>query len=295
MAERRPALKHRAEYAVLRAVLFAADHLSDARAEALGARLGRTVYALGTRRDVTLDNLRHAYPDRDATWIETIARRSYAHLGREMVATLRLRSTTPASLIERSTVEGLDDVREGLGEGLGAVLVTGHLGNWEVGSACLTARGLAMDGVMQRQSNPLADAAINANRERLGIHPIDRRHAAKLGLRTLREGRVLGFVSDQDARSGGVFVPFFGRPASTHRGPALLALRTGAPLFAATGIRAEDGRYDCRIQRITASREGEPEVVVERLTAAYTRVLEAAIRTAPEQYLWQHRRWKTKP
>lgn len=295
MAERRPALKHRAEFAVLRSILFAADRLSDARAEALGARLGRTVHALGMRRDVTLDNLRHAYPDRDTAWIESVARRSYAHLGREMVATLRLQSTTPESLIERSTVDGLDEVREALGEGHGAVLVTGHLGNWEVGSACLTARGLAMDGVMQRQSNPLADAAINANRERLGIRPIDRRHAAKLGLRTLREGRVLGFVSDQDARSGGVFVPFFGRPASTHRGPALLALRTGAPLFTATGIRADDGRYDCRIRRITASREGEPEVVVERLTAAYTRVLEAAIRTAPEQYLWQHRRWKTKP
>jgi KDO2-lipid IV(A) lauroyltransferase len=197
--------------------------------------------------------------------------------------------------MERSTVHGLDAMRAAVEARTGVVIVTGHLGNWEVGSACLAARGLEMDVVMQRQSNPLADAAINANRERLGIHPIDRRHAAKLGLRTLRQGRILGFASDQDARSGGIFVPFFGRPASTHRGPALLALRTGAPLFAATGLRAPDGRYDCRLQRIEVSREGDPDGAVARLTSAYTAVLEAAIRSAPEQYLWQHRRWKSVP
>jgi KDO2-lipid IV(A) lauroyltransferase len=70
-------------------------------------------------------------------------------------------------------------------------------------------------------------------------------------------------------------------------------MRTGAPLFAATGIRAEDGIYDCRIQRLDVDRSGEADAVVRRITAAYTAVFEAAIRTAPEQYLWQHRRWKT--
>ena len=293
MAERSPTLRHRAEDAVLRSVLFAADRLSQPQAERLGAALGRTVHALGMRRDVALDNLRRAFPERDEVWVRDVAKRSYEHFGREMVATLRLQSTIRASLIERSTVTGLDEVSEALRQGSGAILVTGHLGNWEVGTACLTARGLEIDGVMQRQSNPLADARINANRERLGIQPIDRRQAAKLGLRALREGRALGFVADQDARSGGVFVPFFGRPASTHRGPALLALRSGAPLFAATCIRAPDGRYDCRIVRIDESREGEPDEVVFRLTAAFTRILEAAIRTAPQQYLWQHRRWKS--
>lgn len=293
MAERRPTLRHRAEYAVLHSVLFAADRMGQRQAERLGAALGRTAHALGMRRDVALDNLRRAFPEHDEAWVRDIAKRSYEHFGREMIATLRLQSTTRESLIERSTVTGLDAVTEALREGSGAILVTGHLGNWEVGTACLTARGLEIDGVMQRQSNPLADARINANRERLGIQPIDRRQAAKLGLRALREGRALGFVADQDARSGGVFVPFFGRPASTHRGPALLALRSGAALFAATGIRAPDGRYDCRIVRIDESREAEPDEVVFRLTAAFTRILEAAIRTAPQQYLWQHRRWKS--
>lgn len=294
MAER-PTLVHRFEYGALRAVLAASARMGERRAERLGARLGMAVHALGIRRDITLDNLRHAFPEANEERIARLARASYAHLGRELIVTLRLRATSPQALIERSTMHGFDAVLEAREAGGGVVLVTGHLGNWEVGAACIAARGVALDVVMQRQSNPLSDQAIDANRRRLGLTPIDRRRAAKEGLRTLRAGRILGFVSDQDARSGGVFVPFFGRPASTHRGPALLALRTGAPLFASTGIRQEDGTYECRFHLVEESREGEPEEVVARLTAAYTAILEAGVRQAPEQYLWQHRRWKTQP
>jgi len=292
---RRASVAHHAEFAALRSVIFFAERMGDARAAQLGERLGLAVHRVGIRRDITLDNLRNAFPGESEDWIRDLARRCYMHLGREMIVTLRLQGTTPQELVRRSTVQGLDAVIQATEAGQGAVLVTGHLGNWEVGAACLAARGLAMDVVMQRQSNPLADRAINANRVRLGLNPIDRRRAPREGLRTLRAGRALGFVSDQDARSGGVFVPFFGRPASTHRGPALLALRTGAPLFAATGIRTPEGIYDCRIQRIDALREGDPDTVVARLTAAYTAVFEDAIRTAPAQYLWQHRRWKSRP
>jgi KDO2-lipid IV(A) lauroyltransferase len=292
---RRASLAHHAEFAALRSVIFLAERVGEARAERLGQGLGLTVHRMGFRRDVTLDNLRNAFPGESEDWIRDLARRCYAHLGREMIVTLRLQGTAPQELVRRSTVQGLDAVIHATESGLGAVLVTGHLGNWEMGAACLAARGLAMDVVMQRQSNPLVDRTINANRLRLGLNPIDRKRAPKEGLRTLRQGGVLGFVSDQDARSGGVFVPFFGRPASTHRGPALLALRTGAPLFAATGIRTAEGIYDCRIHPINALRSGDPDTVVARLTAAYTAVFEDAIRTAPEQYLWQHRRWKTRP
>ncbi len=295
MPERRPTLRHRAEFLALRSVLALANRLGDRSAEGLGVRVGSTVRRLGFRYDVVMDNLRHAFPGESRHWHEEIARRCYAHFGREMVVTLRLQGTSREALIRRSRVKGLEPVFQAMETGGGVVLVTGHLGNWEVGAACLAARGVAMDVVVQRQSNPLADTAIDANRRRLGLNPIDRRSAPKRGLRTLREGGVVGFVPDQDARSGGVFVPFFGRPASTHRGPALLALRTGAPLFAATGIRADDGAYDCHVHAINVLRTGDPDDVVARITGAYTDVFERAIRTAPEQYLWHHKRWKTRP
>jgi Kdo2-lipid IVA lauroyltransferase/acyltransferase len=111
----------------------------------------------------------------------------------------------------------------------------------------------------------------------------------------LRAGRAVAFVSDQDARGTGVFVPFFGRLASTHRGPALMAIRTGAPLFVGYAMRAADGSYVGGIEEITVSREGDMDEAVLRLTAAFTARLEALIRRAPEQYFWQHRRWKTRP
>jgi Kdo2-lipid IVA lauroyltransferase/acyltransferase len=294
-AERRPSVRHRVEDAALRAVTGLAGALGERHAQRVGESIGRLLFRAGMRRDVALDNLRRAFPERDDAWVHRVARDSFAHFGRELIVTLRLSEMTADELIARSDFTGLDAVRERLALGDGAVIVTGHLGNWEVAAACMAARGLPMAVVAQRQSNPLSDRRINDVRRRFGSTPMDRREAAKKGLRTLRRGGLLAFVADQDARGSGVFVPFFGRMASTHRGPALLALRTGAPLFAAGFIRTADGRYDCHIHPIDENREGEPDEVVHRLTAAYTAVLEQAVRSAPEQYLWQHRRWKTQP
>jgi KDO2-lipid IV(A) lauroyltransferase len=105
----------------------------------------------------------------------------------------------------------------------------------------------------------------------------------------------VAFVSDQDAGRDGVFVPFFGRLASTHRGAALMAIRTGAPLFLGVPLRVAAGRYSIRVREIRTDRSGQLDDAVQRLTAAYTELLETAIRSAPDQYLWLHRRWKTRP
>ena len=125
-----PTLAHRAEWAVLRTVIGLADRMGQRRAERLGERLGRAVWTLGMRRDVTLDNLRHAFPDRDEVWIRNVAKRSYAHLGREMIVTLRFQHATREEIVERTRITGLEDIRAAIAAGTGAVLVTGHLGNW---------------------------------------------------------------------------------------------------------------------------------------------------------------------
>jgi KDO2-lipid IV(A) lauroyltransferase len=113
----------------------------------------------------------------------------------------------------------------------------------------------------------------------------------------VREGRVAALVADQNARRGGIFVDFFGVPAATFRGPALFAVRTGAPLFVAVALRTSrhPQRYRVVLQEVTATRSGDPERDVARLTAAHTADLERWVRSAPEQYFWQHKRWKTRP
>lgn len=119
--------------------------------------------------------------------------------------------------------------------------------------------------------------------------------ATREALRSLRRGRVVALVADQDARRSGVFVPFFGRPASTHRGPAVLALRSGAPVFMGTAVRRADGSYRTTIREIPVPEGAELDERADRLTAELASALEAAVREEPGQYLWHHRRWKTRP
>jgi KDO2-lipid IV(A) lauroyltransferase len=190
---------------------------------------------------------------------------------------------------------GWDELKAAIDRGRGVVVVTGHFGNWELAAASLAVRGVGVDAIVQRQRNRLVDRDIVAAREKFGMRVVDRKKASSLVLPALHAGRAVGFVADQDAGRHGVFVPFFGRPASTHRGAALFALRAEAPLFIGVGTRAADGRYDCRTYEIEVDRSGPLDDAVTRMTAAFTRALEAEIRTAPEQYFWVHKRWKTRP
>ena len=293
---RRPTRQHRLEFALIRLARWLDHRLGGGRAERLAAALGRVVYRrLRIRADVVERQLRQAFPDRDEAWVRATAAASYAHLGREGMSMLRLSRQGPQDVIAITDVEGLEAVRAAVEAGTGAVMVTGHFGNWEIGGAALTARGIPLDVVAQRQANPLFDRMINDARERLGMTVIRRGNATKEALRTLRAGRVIALVADQDARGSGLFVPFMGRPASTHRGPALLALRSGAPVFIGTAVRRPDGRYRVRMTPIPVPDVQDPDARLAALTRAHVAALEAAVREEPGQYLWQHRRWKTAP
>ena len=273
-----------------------AGALPESARDAAGGALGFVAGDVARiRRDLVESNIRRAFPEKDADWHRRIARESYRHLGREALAMVALGARSADEIRERTPITGWERLKQAIDAGRGVVVVTGHFGNWELAAASLAVRGVAIDGVVQRQRNPLVDRDIRAVRERLGVRIIDRRRASKLVPSALHEGRVVGFVADQDAGRHGVFVPFFGQMASTHRGAALLALRARAPLFVGVAVRQDDGSYDCRTEEIVVDREGSVDDVVLRMTAAFTARLEAEIRTAPGQYFWLHRRWKTRP
>jgi len=293
---RAPSLAHRVEFALFRGATALGLRLGDDAADRLGAALGRLGYwPLRIRRRLVESQLRLAFPERDEAWIRRTAVACYAHIGREMLALLRSPGRTPAAVLARSRVAGLDAVREAVARGRGAIIVTGHLGNWEMAGAIVVASGIPLDVVVQRQHNPLFHRDIVAVREQLGMRVIERGNAFGDVLDALRAGRAVALVADQNAGRSGVFVPFFGRLASTHRGPALLALRSGAPLFVGCALRAPDGLYDATVDEVIVDRGGDPEAAVRRITAAYTARLEALVRRAPEQYFWVHKRWKTRP
>jgi Kdo2-lipid IVA lauroyltransferase/acyltransferase len=290
-------LKHLVEYGFIRLVRALDRVLGRRIMESVAAWLGRLAYRrLRIRADLVEEHLRLAFPDGDEAWVRETAEASYVHLGREGLAMLRMSRLDAQDVVDATIAPpSLDDVRAALDAGSGVVMVAGHFGNWELAAAGLAARGIPIDAVIQSQSNPYFDGMINRARARLGVTVIRRGGATRGAIEALNRGHVIGLVADQDARGAGVFVPFFGRPASTHRGAALLAIRSGAPLFLGMAIRRPDGRYEGRVQRIPVPETGEFEDRVVALTAAFTRELEAAIREFPAQYFWHHRRWKTQP
>ncbi len=297
MSQRRPArLSHRLEHLGFSALERAALRLPEATADRVGAALGRTVARLGIRSDVVLDNLRHAFPEQDEAWIRQVARGSWEHWGREALSILRLPAIPPAQWLERIRYpeEDLVALRAAHARGRGVVIVTGHLGSIEAAALTVTALGFPLAAYFQRMTNPLVDAELERARAALGIRLIDRRLGVRPGVEALGRGECVALVPDQDARTHGVFVPFFGRPASTHRGAAIMALRARAPIFFGYAVRAADG-YLGSVRELTSARAGESDDVVRGIIAEFTARLEAAVREAPEQYFWQHRRWKSSP
>lgn len=291
-------VRHALEYALFRVLTTVLLALPERLALALGGALGWFAGVVPRIRRADVDrHLLQAFPDESAAWRARVARGSYAHLGREAVATFRMADMDAGAVVARTTVEGHDAFLAAVAEGKGVVLVTGHLGNWELGGAALTARGTPMDAVAKGMANRRFGADLVASRERLGMRIVDMSEASRTCMRTLKAGGVVGLVADQNARPDSVFVPFFGKLAATFPGPALFALRTGAPIFLGVCLR-EPGRphrYRVRLRRLDPEPTGDLEADIVRLTRAHTAALEDAVRAAPEQYFWQHKRWKTRP
>lgn len=299
------------EYAGLRAVEGALSVLSSSAARWAGRGLGLVARAAGVRRAVVEEQVRAAFPERSEGWVERTIRACYGHFGEEVAAIVRLGRSGPEALVERTA--GTDELRRvwgeatgwGPAEGRGAagtsrggLIVTGHLGNWELAGAAVAGSGIPISAVVKGIRNEHVNRHLTELRGRLGMETLDMAEASQGVPEALERGRAVALVADQDARESGVFVPFLGRPASTYRGPALLALRHRVPLLFGVMVREGEG------WRVSLEPVWEPGGESERrpggdpvrsLTRGWVARLERAVRAHPEQYFWLHRRWKTRP
>jgi KDO2-lipid IV(A) lauroyltransferase len=292
---KRPSLAHRAEYAALRGAVAAMERLSFGRAGSVGERIGSLGYApLRIRREVVERQLTAVFPEKSRDEIDRIARASYGHLGRTSIETAVLPSYSAQQIIDLfEHVDGWQMVERKLALGKGLIVVTGHLGNWELGGAYLAARGLPIDAVARHMNNPLFDGYLTRTRQRIGMTVVHDEQAVRRVPRSLRSGRAVAFLVDQGAIGlASTWVPFFGRFAKTPRGPAVFALRLGAPVVFGVALRGPTGKYQLTFESIDVVESGDRESDVDRIVADYTAVLERWVRRAPEQYLWHHRRWK---
>jgi KDO2-lipid IV(A) lauroyltransferase len=262
---------------------------------ALGSRLGRCAHALGLRRAVATDNLGRAFPERPAAEQERILTDHYRELGRVACEYPRLSELVHAPLGRVfAAVYGLEHLERARGAGRGAILLTGHFGNFELGGAYLgTVHPVSF--VVKPLSNPAVDSLVQRWRSAAGVERIPLGTAVRGVYRALRQNRWVAMLADQDARRRGVFVPFLGRPCSTPRGPAELSLRTGAPIVMGFVVRGADGRHTLHVTAPVPPPERDDPDPVRTLTARHTEVLEAWVRRHPEMWFWLHRRWKTVP
>jgi Kdo2-lipid IVA lauroyltransferase/acyltransferase len=297
-AARRITLVHRLQYGALRALIRGLDAMSWERATRFGERLGAFGYSrLGVRRKVVERQVAAAFPGLDEAEVLRIARASYEHLGRTTIETALLSTLGPNKVLD--LFEGVDNwtcVERARAQGKGIIFVTGHLGNWELAGAYVAARGVGVDAVARRMENPLFDGYLTRTRQRLGMTVVHDSDAVRRTPRSLREGRGIAFLSDQGVLGlASTYVPFFGRPAKTPRGPAVFALRLKAPVVFGIAIRQPSGKYRMSFEPVTVQDTGDRERDVDAVVAEYTKTLERWVRRAPEQYFWHHRRWKRQP
>lgn len=289
---------HRAEYWALRAAMGALGLTSWRRAGDIGARLAMLGYRpFRIRRNVVEKQIAAAFPGSGAEDVARIARGAYAHLGRvagESAVVPTLGQAGVLGMFEGDA--GWQYVDAALAGGRGMVLVTGHIGNWELAGAYVAARGVPVDVIVRRMANPLFDVYLNETRLRLGMTVVYDQEAVRRTPRALNAGRAVGILADQGGKGiAAIHVPFFGRPARTPHGPAVFALRGDVPLIFAAAVREPSGRYRMSFEPVEVHRTGDRERDVRGAVRRYTGILERWIRAYPEQYFWHHHRWKRQP
>lgn len=263
----------------------------------LGEIAGSALYAwVPGERKKALTSLQIAFPQATDSEREQMARECFRHLCKSALelACIQRFDEKMSSWVKLSD-ESVGLLKGALARGKGAVVVTGHVGNWELGARRIAHAGFPLHCIAREPSDGRLARLIADFRKSGSIDTIWRSspHAARRMLSALRSNHCLMLAIDQDTRVQSVFVPFFGKLAATPRGAAALALRTGAVVLVGVCHRKEEG-YQVTLKEVSKP-ELESEAAVVELTAALTRELEQAIRKMPTQWVWMHQRWKTRP
>jgi KDO2-lipid IV(A) lauroyltransferase len=289
----------------LRALRAALAGRDPDRALRIGASLGRAVARAGAgRSEIARINLELAFPDLEQPARERLLVESYANLGRTVAELALLQGPHRETVIERVRLEGsrhLLDAEKSSPTG-GVIVLTAHFGSWDLCAAAMSAqghplsvvhRGFAHSGIERMMSEVRGGGRVPVDEVRMG------KSAGAGVLRALREGRKVALLLDQNARRDeGVFVPFFSLPACTRLAPAVIAMKRSVPVLPVFVHRQPDGRHHVVRMQPALDIEppgADPEAALGRNVARMTRVIESTIREAPEQWLWPHRRWRTRP
>lgn len=293
-----PSLSERLEDVALRSMLSVVGALPRTLARRLGETVGRVCYhVFGRLRRVGMRNLEIAFPAWSQRRKSAVLHASFLQLGRHLAEFCRMTRYTAAEATTFIRYDGLDRYLDAARRGKGVLVLTGHLGAWELSSFFHSLMGYPMGMVIRRLDNAIVDRRVNEVRCQHGNRVLHKDDFARSLLTEMRAGRTVGILMDTNMTPPqGVFVPFFGKLACTASGLARVAQKTGAAVLPGFLFEETGGRYRLHFgEEIPLQQTDDSEADTLANTARFTAVLEQYIRSFPEQWLWMHRRWKTRP
>ena len=292
-------MRHGLEYAPVWLLVRGIGLLPRALARAAGIALARLVYLLHRRlRRVGMRNLELAFPDKSSAERRRILKALFDGLGRQLAEFCLFPRYTRENVERVAVYQGLENYEAARQRGKGVIFLTAHLGGWEIGSFVHSLNGYPLHVVVRALDNPYLDRLVDGYRRLHVNSTFDKQDFARGLLGALRGGETVGILMDQNMTPPqGVFVDFFGKPACTASGVARVALRTGAAVVPAftiwdTALKKYRVQFDAALE---LAGTGDEEADALTNTAAFTKVIERYARQYPEQWLWVHRRWKTRP
>jgi KDO2-lipid IV(A) lauroyltransferase len=292
-------LREGVEFWALRLLVGAMGLLPRGVARAAGAGLGRLVWVIAAKlRRTGLRNLEIAFPEKTETEREGILRGLYRMLGCQMAEFCKMEGYSVEEASKFIRYDGLERYLAARDKGKGVLVLTGHLGAWELSSFYHSLRGYPMSLLIRRLDNPRVDAFVNGIRCLHGNHVIHKDDFARGLLTAMHRGETVGILMDTNMTPPqGVFVPFFGVPACTASGMARVAMKSGAAVLPGFLLwEAAEQQYVLHFgEELELVRSGHTEQDIVDNTALFTATIEWYIRRYPEQWLWVHRRWKTRP
>jgi len=299
LPEEKVSFREAVEFAVVWLFVHSVRLLPRSWARGIGVAISAIAFrVLGRLRRVGLRNLELAFPEITAGEREAILRSEYRNLGFLLAEFCKMPDYTAETASRFIRYEGLENYLRARERGNGVLVLTGHLGAWELSSFYHSLMGMPMGMVIRRLDNPLVDEFVNRVRCLHGNRVIHKDDFARGLIASMRAGETVGILMDTNMTPPqGVFVPFFGVPACTASGMARIAEKTGAAVLPGFLLWEEsEQKYVLRFgEELEVVHTGDAEQDALANTAMFTAAIERYVRQYPGQWLWMHRRWKTRP
>ena len=289
--------KYKLEYLLTRLIGLIARGLSLKALYFIGDRLGDLLfYVIKSRKKTALTNLKNVFGnEKSERELLRIVHLNYRHFGKMLLEFARIPKLSRKNILQQIPVYNQEILKQALKKERGVIVFSGHFGNWEYLAAAVAQIGPPMYAVFKEQKNLLVDSIIKKYRMDLGLLPLKVKGGAARGIiQALKAKAKVLILFDQDAGGKGIFINFLGRPASTTRGPAQIAIKHKIPAVMAFSVRSKNGGLKIILEKFPDPEQfSNDEAGIIQFIEQYNRKLERYIRKYPEQWFWMHRRWLT--